>query len=113
MVVAGKQICPCCGGKLRYYDKVKRVVRTKLRKTSQIEIRRLRCAVCGAIHRELPEVIFPYKQYDADVIEGVLEGFITCETLGFEDYPSEVTMTRWRSQKEQLLLWKNYTERSF
>lgn len=38
------------------------------------------------MHRELPDFIFPYKQYEAEIIIGVLEGFITCETLGFEDY---------------------------
>ena len=36
----------------------------------------------------------------------VLEGLITCETIGFEDYPCEMTMLRWLSQKAQLLLWR-------
>lgn len=40
----------------------------------------------------------PYKQYEAEVIIGVLEGFITCETIGFEDYPCEMTMVRWQAQ---------------
>ena len=48
----------------------------------------------------------PYKQYEAEVIIGVLEGLITCETLGFEDFPCEMTMLRWLSQKAQLLLWR-------
>ncbi|MEQ2698093.1 DUF6431 domain-containing protein, partial [Hungatella hathewayi] len=56
-------------------------------------------------HRELPDYIFPYKQYEAEVIRGVLEGFITCETYGYEDYPCEMTMVRWRNSQElQLLL---------
>lgn len=50
---------------------------------------------CGALHREIPKTIFPYKQYEAEVIIGVMEGLITCETLGFEDYPCEQTMARW------------------
>ena len=41
-----------------------------------------------------------------EVIIGVLEGLITCETLGFEDFPCEMTMFRWLSQKAQLLLWR-------
>ena len=60
-----------------------------------------------AIHRELGGLFFPYKRYEAEVIFGVLEGLITCETLGFEDYPCEMTMLRWLSQKAQLLLWRN------
>ncbi len=95
MVVKGESTCPKCGGELKYYDQVQRIVRTKGRKTWKIPMRRLRCMKCGALHRELPELIFPYKQYEAEVIIGVLEGLITCETLGFEDYPCEMTMIRW------------------
>lgn len=57
-------------------------------------------------YRELSELLVPYKQYEAEVIIGVLEGLITCETIGFEDYPCEMTMLRWLSQKAQLLLWR-------
>lgn len=40
-------------------------------------------------------MVFPYKQYEAELISGVVEGLITAETLGFEDYPCESTMKRW------------------
>lgn len=106
MVSADRTICPKCGGQLKYFDSVKRVVRTKARRTEWIEIRRLRCVECGALHRELPEELYPYKQYEAEIIQGVLEGLITCETLGYEDYPCEMTMVRWISQESQLLLWR-------
>lgn len=52
---------------------------------------------CQTLHRELPDFIFPYKQYEAEVIQGVLEGFITTETSGYEDYPCEMTMVRWKA----------------
>jgi hypothetical protein len=105
MVSNDKSICQNCGSKLKRYDKVSRIVRTKGGKTSWIEIERFRCPVCGQIHRELPDYIFPYKQYEAEVIRDVLEGFITCETYGYEDYPCEMTMIRWRNSQElQLLL---------
>ena len=105
MVSNDKSICQNCGSKLKRYDKVSRIVRTKGGKTSWIEIERFRCPVCGQIHRELPDYIFPYKQYEAEVIRGVVEGFITCETYGYEDYPCEMTMIRWRNSQElQLLL---------
>ena len=92
MVMNECSACPRCGGRLKYYDSVPRLVRTKGRQTSRVPMRRL---------------FFPYKQYEAEVIFGVLEGLITCETLGFEDYPCEMTMLRWLSQKAQLLLWRN------
>ena len=97
MVSVDVSICPKCGGALKYYGMVPRIVRTKNRATSWVKIRRLRCSECGAFHRELPELIFPHKQYEAEVILGVLEGLITCETIGFEDYPWE----------PQFLLWRN------
>ena len=80
-------------------------MRTKGCVTNQIIIRRLRCPKCGGLHRELPEGIFPHKQYDAEIIRGVLEGFITPATKGYEDYPCEMTMIRWKkSHKIQLPL---------
>ena len=106
MVTNDASTCPKCGGALKYYDRVKRIVRTRGRKTWKIPMRRFHCTHCGALHRELPELIFPYKQYEAEVIIGVLEELITCETIGFEDYPCEMTILRWQAQKLQTPLWK-------
>lgn len=104
MISDNQSICPKCGGQLKYYDHVQRLVRTKFGNKKWVAIRRLRCCKCHAVHRELPDFIFPYKQYEADIIIGVLEGLITCETLGFEDYPCEMTMIRWRLFPPRLLL---------
>ena len=90
--------CPLCGGDLKYYDKVRRIVRTKARNTKRIKLRRLRCINCNSLHRVLPEFIFPYKQYESEIILGVVEGLITPDTLGYEDYPCEATMNRWIKQ---------------
>lgn len=98
-------ICPVCGKTLKYYDSVPRIVRTKARQTRRVKVQRFRCPHCGDIHRNLPDYIFPYKQYESEIIRGVLDGFITCETLGYEDYPCEMTMIRWKSSQElQVLL---------
>lgn len=105
MVTHNESTCPDCGGQLKYYDRVLRIVRTKRRNTKWVRIRRLRCSDCGRLHRELPKFLFPYKQYEAEIIGGVIEGLITCETIGYEDYPCEMTMIRWRSSRKlQLLL---------
>lgn len=95
MVEFGDTVCPICGGELRYYDKVQRILRTKYRRTEWLDIRRMKCKVCGKLHRELPDNIYIYKQYEADIIDGVIEGLITSDTLGFEDYPCERTMLNW------------------
>ncbi len=115
MVMQDQSTCPKCGGELKYYDSVPRLVRTKGRQTTRVLIRRLRCTRCRMLHRELTEFLFPYKQYESEVIIGVLEGLITCETIGFEDYPCEMTMLRWLSQKPYLLTFligsvKNFSQ---
>lgn len=96
MISSDESICPKCGGSLKYYDSVKRIVRMKYGRKKRVSIRRFRCQKCNSMHREIPDSIFPYKQYEAEIIIGVLEGFITYETLGFEEYPCEMTMIRWR-----------------
>lgn len=97
MITNNKLICPNCGGVLKYYDTVRRVVRTKNGVSNHISLKRFRCTRCGHVHRKLPNYILPYKQYELEIIKGVLEGLITPEVLGFEDYPCEVTMKRWKS----------------
>ena len=90
MVIFGNTECPKCSGQLIFYDNVKRILRHKRRDTEWIKLRRLRCINCNSVHRELTEDIIPYKH-------GVKDGLITCCTVGFEDYPCEMTMNRWFS----------------
>ncbi len=106
MTTQNEPICRVCGNALKYYDSVLRIVRSKARRTSYVRVPRFFCPHCGEIHRQLPKDILPYKQYEAELIRGVLEGYITPETLGCEDYPCEMTMIRWKasSQKLQVLL---------
>ena len=87
--------CPVCGGLLEYYDKVKRIVKSKGGRRKKIKMKRFRCTICQKLHRELPATVIPYKQYEAEVVQGVREGIITPDTFGFEDYPCEETMKRW------------------
>ena len=92
MISDNQSICPKCGGQLKYYDHVQRLVRTKFGNKKWVAIRRLRCCKCHAVHRELPDFIFPYKQYELDII------------IGVEDYPCEMTMIRWRLFPPRLFL---------
>ena len=96
MITNDETACPKCGGNLKYYDKVFRIVRTKRRLTKHVELRRFKCCKCGSVHREIPNYILPYKQYETELIQGVLEGLITANTIGYEDYPCEKTMIMWQ-----------------
>lgn len=104
MIKFNDHICPKCGHELLYFDKVKRIVRTKNRKTSWVKLRRYKCPYCGSVHRELTEDILPFKQYEAEIIFGILEGIINYYTPGFEDYPCEMTVARWKTQYLHSLL---------
>ena len=99
MASSNLTICSGCGGTLKYYDKVRRIVRTKGGDKHNVEVKRFRCSDCHTIHRDLPDYIFPYKHYDAEIINGVLEGFIDSSTIGYEDYPCDMTMRRWVREK--------------
>lgn len=99
-----EDICPKCGEKRELFDWAKRIVRSKARATRYITIPRLFCPRCKEIHRKLPDYILPYKQYETEIIRGVLDETITCETYGFEDYPCEMTMKRWKNSRSLPLL---------
>lgn len=55
MIREDVMICPICEGALRYYDSVRRIVRTKYGKTDFVLIRRMRCCECNSFHREINE----------------------------------------------------------
>lgn len=96
MVNFGCEICPNCGGKLKFYDVAPRRVLEYEREASYISVRRLVCTNCKRVHRELPEGVLPYKHYSADVIFKSRLEFI-------DDYPCELTLKRWASLKLQVL----------
>ena len=106
MIRSGNDKCPFCGEALTYYDTVRRIVLTKRRVRRRVYIRRFRCLSCNTYHRELPPFIFLHKWYESEIIQGVIEGLITSNILGFEDYPCEDTMKLWRTQHLQRLLWE-------
>lgn len=94
-----KCVCPRCRNDCIRYGKVKRIVRTKYRESEWIQVQRWRCKECGYVWRELPEGVERFKQYEREMIDGVREGLIGSDILGFEEYPCEMTMKRWRAQK--------------
>ena len=98
MITEKDNKCPYCGGNLQGYDHAKRMVRDKNGKVTYISLPRYQCKNCGRVHRMIPDEILPHKQYSKEIIFGVREGWITPETLGFEDYPCEMTMKRWSAQ---------------
>lgn len=95
MIKKNKVKCPICSGYLKRYDNVQRVVRAERHRTRKVKVRRLRCTNCGHTLRVTPDYMLPFKQYHKDIIHGVIEGRISSDIFGYEDYPCEITMKRW------------------
>ena len=91
--------CKYCGGYEKHYDKVIRYVKIEYGKKKKVILNRNKCTNCGRIHRVLPYFIMPYKQYRKDIILSVINRTITSNTIGFEDYPCELTMIRWKKER--------------
>ena len=53
------------------------------------------------MHRELPDVLAPFKHYRLDIIMGMLDGSLTTDDLKYENYPCEKTVERWKAWLEQ------------
>lgn len=86
-----ERVCPNCGGELRVKGSVPRKRRDRYSKKTTYMIRRLRCKTCKRIHRELPDFLLPYKRYDEETIESVIDKKVDDCTA------SPSTIQRWRS----------------
>ena len=89
--------CPICCIPLEYRDSCKRIRKLEGGIKTTLCIRRLKCPTCGKLHRELPDIITPFKHYETSIISGVLDGVILPSDEDSEDYPCEMTMIRWHS----------------
>ena len=87
--------CPCCGGQLRYRDSRLRIRKHEGGDQDHLSIRRFRCTACERYHNELPDVLLPYKHYEAEIISGVIDGIVSPDDQDSEDYPSVSTMLYW------------------
>jgi len=83
--------CPCCGKLLIVIGSRPRVWYQSSGGRSILIIRRLRCESCFKIHHELPDLLVPYKRYDAESIEGVLN-----EPPRRDIAVDESTLSRWK-----------------
>lgn len=94
MISNNTSTCQDCGGKLKYYDKVRRIVRTKGRVSKWVNVPRYQCSECGCIHRYLPDYIYPYKQYESEIIAGVIEGLILKTNKEIEELVTNLIVTK-------------------
>ena len=68
--------CPICGGTLRYRDRCDRFFYDSRGDRKRLKIRRLHCTECHSLHRELPNIIMPFKHYSCSVIEAAIDSSV-------------------------------------
>lgn len=92
-------VCPVCGSPLSLRDHKKRIWKKAGGIKDWILIERMQCTNdnCRKLHNVLPDLLVPQKHYESELIEAVIDGVITEDLLGTEDYPCEMTMKRWRA----------------
>lgn len=93
-------LCPCCGELLRYFCRVKRKLKDNDATERIYSIRVLKCdndACPTTYHRELPNIIIPYKRYDAATIEEVISEDKYSVTAAVD----ESTVWRWKKWFKQ------------
>ena len=69
---AEQHICPICEDDLYTIGSRKRIGRKPTGDLVTYIIRRLRCKGCGRIHHELPDLLVPYKRYEAACLESAV-----------------------------------------
>lgn len=65
--------CPCCQGKLYVIGGRPRTWIQSSGEKAKIIIRRMRCKDCNRVHHELPDLLVPYRRYEAESIELVIQ----------------------------------------
>lgn len=95
--------CPDCGGTLEPKEWRKRLKKKAggEKQFRYIEIRR--CKNCGKSTTLLPDDQLPYKHYEEQLVEKVIDDDLTEEELlEIDNYPCEATIARWVAWAEQL-----------
>jgi len=90
-------ICPNCGGELKYHSTVTRPLNEITEEKKTYGIRVLKCtnkACPKKYHRELPDIMIPYKRYDAASIE---EAITNRNRYKVTIRADESTIWRWRN----------------
>jgi hypothetical protein len=92
-ITESAQCCPLCGGRLTYRDSRPRKLKNLFGEVSNFLLRRLRCEECGKLHTEIPDIIQPYKHYDSETIQSVIDGTDSAQGCAADDS----TIRRWKT----------------
>jgi len=85
--------CPLCSGAVYHRDHKARDAKRLNGEVWHFRLRRLLCDNCDKLHTEIPDIIQPYKHYDSETIQSVLDGG---EKAG-DCVADNSTISRWKA----------------
>jgi len=84
--------CPLCSGSVYHRDNKTRYLKNANGDRCRFSLRRMLCELCKTLHTEIPEIIQPYKHYDSETIQSVLDGNKEAKACVADDS----TIRRWK-----------------
>lgn len=90
--------CDICKNEMQHRDTVIRLVKYGNGLSKRVYMERVYCKKCHK-YKRINEITIPFKHYAKDIIVGIVNGEITPDTEGFEDYPCEMTIKRWINER--------------
>ena len=91
---------------MRHRDYAPRIVKFAGGVILRGKVERRYCPECRIVRRRLTNDLYPYIHYSGYIVDDVLSGRVTPDTIGYEDYPCEMTMMRWKSRKMSILSYR-------
>ena len=85
--------CPLCGGVVYHRDCKSRDSKKLNGEVWRFRLRRLICDGCAKLQTELPDIIQPYKHYDSEAIQSVIDSGEKARECVADDS----TISRWKS----------------
>jgi len=85
--------CPLCGGAVYHRDFKSRSSKKLSGEIWHFMLRRLLCDNCAKLHTEIPDIIQPFKHYDSETIQSVIDG----GEKAMDCVADESTINRWKS----------------
>ena len=92
-VISDEEVpCPSCGGLLAYRCTRLRGLKNLIGEIRRFLLRRFYCKECKTTHTEIPDIIQPYKHYDTEAIQCVLD----CSEAPAGCAADDSTIRRWK-----------------
>jgi hypothetical protein len=95
---------PCCEATLVPFGRRQRKYKDSISNSHTLIIRRLRCEKCKKIHHELPDILVPYKRYNAETIQHIIDTENIVDINALCDITTIFRIKRWFLNKAVLFL---------